>query len=122
MRLHHQVYLSRKVGFTESIITHVLIAGIADLDIRREVLGSSAILERAVNDVMSLVESKEMGRNALPHPRLAYPPSSGADRYQQHNRLPLIDLRLRYAHIANKHLHSSPGELAVGTLDHTVKA
>ena len=44
----------------------MLITGIADLDIRREVLGTSAILERAVNDVISLVESKEMAKNALP--------------------------------------------------------
>ena len=51
---------------------------------------------------------------------LAYPSSSGADRYQQRNRLPLIDPRLRYAQIANKHLHSSRRELAVGTPDHTV--
>ena len=29
--------------------------------------------------------------------------SCGADRYQQRNRLPLIDPRLRYAQIANKH-------------------
>ena len=57
----------REVDFTDSIIRHVLIAGIADLDIRREVLGStSAILERAVSDVISLVESKEIARNALP--------------------------------------------------------
>ncbi len=36
------------------------------MDIRREVLGTSAILERAVSDVISLVEGKEMARNALP--------------------------------------------------------
>ena len=36
------------------------------MNIRREVLGTSAILERAVNDVISLVEGKEMARNALP--------------------------------------------------------
>ena len=42
----------REVDFTDSIIRDVLVAGIADLDIRREVLGTSAILERAVNDVM----------------------------------------------------------------------
>ena len=56
----------REVDFTDSIIKDVLIAGIADLDIRREVLGTSAILERAVNDVISLVESKEMAMNSLP--------------------------------------------------------
>ena len=56
----------REVDFTDSIIRDVLIAGIVDLDIRREVLGTSVILERDVNDVISLVESKEMARNALP--------------------------------------------------------
>ena len=92
----------REVAFTDSIIRDVLIACIADLDIRREVLGTSAILERAVNDVISLiVESKDMAKNALSSSRLEYPPSNGADRYQQRNRLPLIDPRLRCAQIAN---------------------
>ena len=56
----------REVDFTDSIIRAVLIAGIADLDIRREVLGTSAILERAGNDVISLVERKEIARDGLP--------------------------------------------------------
>ena len=55
-----------KVDFTDSIIRDVLISGIADLDIRREVLCTSAILARVVNDVISLVESKEIAMNALP--------------------------------------------------------
>ena len=71
---------------------------------------------------MFLVESKIMGRNALPSSASDTFPSSVADRYQQRNRLPLIDPRLRYAPIANTHLHSSRRELAVGTPDHTVNA
>ena len=112
----------REVDFTDSIIRDVLIAGIADLDIHREVLGTSAILERAVNDVISSSKARKWLGMLCPHPRLAYPPSSGADRYQQRNRLPLIGPRLRYAQIANKHLHSSRRQLAVGTPDHTVNA
>ena len=54
------------VDFTNHMIRDVLIAGISDLDIRREILGADSILTRAVNDVVSLVESKEMARNALP--------------------------------------------------------
>ena len=50
----------------DSIIMDVLIAGIADSDIRRDVLSTSAILERAVNGVNTVAERKEMGRNALP--------------------------------------------------------
>ena len=57
----------REVDFTDSIIRDVLIAGTrpTDLDIRREVLGTSATIERGVNDVTSVVESKELARNAL---------------------------------------------------------
>ena len=54
------------VDFTEIIVRDVLIAGIADTDIRREILGIGNILEQTVNNVITLVESKEMARNALP--------------------------------------------------------
>ena len=56
----------RSVDFTDIIIRDVLIAGIADMDIRREALGTEGILHRSINDVVALVESKEMARNALP--------------------------------------------------------
>ena len=51
------------VDFTEIIVRDVLIAGIADMDIRREILVTDKILERTVNDVITLVE---MARNNLP--------------------------------------------------------
>ena len=59
-----------------------------------------------------------------PHPRLAYPPSSGPDQYLQRNRLPLIDPRLRYAQASCKHTLSSEGAraCAAGTPNHTVNA
>ena len=57
---------SLDVDFTDVIIRDVLIAGIADMDIRREILGTDSILARSTNDFISLVESKEMARNALP--------------------------------------------------------
>ena len=50
------------VDFTEIIVRDVLIAGIADMDI----LGTDKILERTVNEVVIIVEGKEMARNALP--------------------------------------------------------
>ena len=58
---------SATVDFTDIIIRDVLIAGIADLDIRREILGTDLTLNRSVEDVVSLVEGKEMARNALPN-------------------------------------------------------
>ena len=56
----------RDVDFTDAIVRDVLIAGISDLDIRREVLGTVDIIDQPVNDVIALVESKETARNALP--------------------------------------------------------
>ncbi len=91
----------RKVDFIDSIIRDVLMGGIADLDIRREVLGTSVILERAVNDVISLVESKEMVRNALPSS------ASASDRSQT---ALCSDCKQTFA------------LLAVGTPEHTVNA
>ena len=46
------------VDFTEIVARNLLIAGIVDMDIRREILGTDTILERTVNDVITLVEGK----------------------------------------------------------------
>lgn len=54
------------VDYTDHSICDVLLSGISDLDIRREVLGTKQILQIPVNDVIALVESKEMACNALP--------------------------------------------------------
>jgi hypothetical protein len=55
-----------RVDYTNHAIRDVLLNGISDPDIRREVLGTKDILLTPVNDVISLVEGKEMARNALP--------------------------------------------------------
>jgi hypothetical protein len=54
------------VNYTDHVIRDVLLNGISDLDIRREVLGTADILGKPINDVIAVVESKEMARNALP--------------------------------------------------------
>ena len=60
------------VDFTDQMTRDVLIAGIADLDIRREVLGTPGVLAKPLNDIISCVEGKEMARNALPgHPTIS---------------------------------------------------
>ena len=56
----------RNVDYTDHVIRDVLLNGISDTDIRREVLGTTNILQTPVNDVIALVENKEMARNALP--------------------------------------------------------
>jgi len=69
------------VDFTDCIIKDVILAGISDLDIRREVLSMASILEKSVNDIISLIESKEMARNAMPHSNSAI---SSFKRQQRH--------------------------------------
>ena len=61
----------KNVDYTDHAIRDVLLNGISDPDIRREVLGTKNILQTPVNDVIALVESKEMARNALPSPTLS---------------------------------------------------
>ena len=50
----------KSVDYTNHAIIDVLLNGIYDTDIRREVLGTKDILKKPVNDVISLVENKEM--------------------------------------------------------------
>ncbi|XP_077352448.1 uncharacterized protein LOC144001771 [Festucalex cinctus] len=52
----------RDVDFTDHIIRDVLINGIYDSDIRRATLGISDVLRKPVNDVIALVESREMAK------------------------------------------------------------
>ena len=61
----------RKVDYTDHVIRDVLLNGIHDSDIRREVIGNIAIHTMPVNDVIALVETKEMARNALPSASLS---------------------------------------------------
>ena len=53
----------KNVDYTDHVIRDVLLNGISDLDIRREVLGTTNILQTPVNDVMA--------RNALPSSTLS---------------------------------------------------
>ena len=55
-----------QADYTEEVIRDVLLAGIADIDIRREALGMKDIQEKSTNDVVAIIESREMARNATP--------------------------------------------------------
>ena len=59
------------VDYTDHIIRDVLLNGIYDTEIRREILGVPDVLQQTVNDVIALVENKEMARNALPSSTLS---------------------------------------------------
>ncbi|XP_044170488.1 uncharacterized protein LOC122954502 [Acropora millepora] len=61
----------KNVDYTHHVTRDVLLNGISDPGIRREVLGTTNILQTPVNDVIALVENKEMARNALPSSTLS---------------------------------------------------
>ena len=48
------------------MVKDVLVAGVYDIEIRREILSTDGILDKSVNEIISLVEAKESARNALP--------------------------------------------------------
>ena len=52
--------------YTDDMVRDVLMAGIADLDIRREALGAPDMQEMPINEIIAFVERREMARNALP--------------------------------------------------------
>ena len=54
-----------QVDFTDEIVKDVLISGLSDDDIRKDVLGWSELDTKTVNDTVIFVESKEMARDAL---------------------------------------------------------
>lgn len=53
------------VDFTDIIIRDVVVAGLADVDIRKEVLGWTELDNAPITDAIAFIESKEMARNAL---------------------------------------------------------
>ena len=59
------------VDYTDHVVRDVLLNGLSDPDIRRDVLGTKDILTKPINDVIALVENKEIARNALPSASLS---------------------------------------------------
>ena len=56
------------VDYTTETIRDVLLAGIHDMDIRREALSTPDMQTKSINDVISFIEGREMARNATPAP------------------------------------------------------
>ena len=53
------------IDFTDEIVKYVVVAGIADEEIKRDVLGHADLDKRSLNDTISLIENKEMAARAL---------------------------------------------------------
>ena len=54
----------RGVDYTSEVIKDILLSGIYDLDVRRKVLGTAGIEDKTVNDLVRIVEAKEVARDA----------------------------------------------------------
>ena len=68
--------------YTEEVIKDVMLAGISDIDIQREILGIQEIQKKSGNDIISLVESREMGRHAISSNQSV----AGMSAFKQQNR------------------------------------
>ena len=64
---YHQVY----VDYTDEMIHHVILNGLYDDDIRRDVFSETNLDSMLVNDLVSLVEGKELARDATKFPSAA---------------------------------------------------
>ena len=53
------------IDYTSQVVKDVLISGIADAEIRKDVLGWSSLDEKTDKEIVAFVEEKEIARNAL---------------------------------------------------------
>ena len=53
------------VDYTEDIVKYVVISGIVDEDIKKDVLGHPDLDTRSLNETISLIENKEMAVRAM---------------------------------------------------------
>ena len=103
--------------YTDHAIRDVIVNGLYDNDIRREVLGVKDILQKPVNEVIALVENKEMAQNALPSSSLSAVSSfrrqKGAlpSRTGQGGKMPCLSHNFQDLHGGAPWLehHTSPG-------------
>ena len=111
------------VDYTDHVIRDVILNGLYDSNIGREVLGIAGIIEKPVNEVIALVKTKEMGRNALPSPSLSAVSSFVKQKTLSPNDAPLllrrIGQRKQRAPAVTSPLRSSRKEHVVGTRNPT---
>lgn len=53
------------MNYIDNVIRDVLLNGLVDIDIRREILGMKDIFIKSINDIIVFIEGKEMVRNVL---------------------------------------------------------
>ena len=73
------------VSITDSVVRDILLAGIYDVDIRRDVLSDTSMATKSINDIISIIESKESARDAVTalSPRAPAPEAAAASSYSK---------------------------------------
>ena len=59
------------MDYTDHMTRDTLLSGILDDKVRRDVVGIDSFLTKPFNDIIALVESKEIARNAVPTPDIS---------------------------------------------------
>ena len=75
------------VDFTEIIVKDVLISGLADVDIKKEILGCPELDNQSVQETVTFIEAKEMARDALAKHSMAAVISSYKSKKSNDNKL-----------------------------------
>ena len=78
---------NQKVDFTDIIVKDVLINGLVDDDIRRDVLGWEKLDDKDVKGTVNYLEDKEMARDALIKQTTAAGISTRKTESKQHSRV-----------------------------------
>ena len=71
--------------FTEIIVKDILIGGLVDEDIKKDVLGWSEVDAKSVEETVSFIEAKEMARDALNKPSAS---AAALSSYKASNKRP----------------------------------
>jgi len=57
------------VDYTDEMVKYVILSGIADEDIKKEVLGVPDLDDKSLNDTITIIENKEMAIRAISQPQ-----------------------------------------------------
>ena len=59
---------TQEIDYTDDIVKYVVISGISDEEIKKDILGHADLDTRSLNDTISLIENKEMAARAMSSP------------------------------------------------------
>ena len=82
--------LSMQGASTDHVIPDMLLNGLSDHNIHKDILGTKDILTKPINDVVASVETNEMARNVLPSATLQHLDVQADNTSPAHNPVPAL--------------------------------